>query len=66
MSEKSSNFGTPLIFILGRLGLPDRLPFRSQKSIGFFTSENTFALCGLYANYQDAFCRRNNVLFLFA
>ena len=25
-------------FVLGRLALPERLPFRSQKSIGFFTS----------------------------
>ena len=25
-------------FVLGRLCLPDSLPFRSQKSIGFFTS----------------------------
>ena len=27
-----------LLFVLGRLSLRDSLPFRSQKSIGFFTS----------------------------
>ena len=29
-----------LEFVLGRRSLPDCLPFRSQKSIGFFTSPN--------------------------
>ena len=39
------------MFVLGRLWLPASLPFRSQKSIGFFTSfESTFASCGIYAS----------------
>ena len=39
VKKLGSNFGLRLgKIILGRLSLPDSLPFRSQKSIGFFTS----------------------------
>ena len=41
-------------FVLGRLSLPDCLPFRSQKSIGFFTSPNLRSLnCASNKNFAS-------------
>ena len=46
------------IFVLGRLSLPDCLPFRSQKSIGFFTSPKLRSCPAVYMQERILFAAR--------